>query len=552
MAYRTTRRSKLTPILFTLVILAALAWWLVGIPLSNAREAWAAGDYAAAEAELDKGSRFHLRPADYEHLYAAVLLSAGDDSGARPYLDSLAQREADFLSPISKSEVAERLVREGRYQALIDYDTMVDERRSAPDLAMYRAAALAGTGDLDSARSTFATLDEGSLPKERYSTLQRAIDQREEGTYPLLLDREGGVIASWNSGNNDLVAVDTSFLPLVDRVGGAASIEANLDFSTVVGQIRTTLDPSIQRAARDALGSRRGSIVVIDPETHEILAMASSKGDGEEQNLALGATYEAASVIKVLTSVQALQSDIDLAALFPIQCQGFSVIDGRQFFDWARHGTVAGLDEAMAVSCNVAFGAMALELGAPRIIPWLKSVGFGTSVDLGLMRTGLGTLVGDPLTDFQTANLGIGLDHYRINTIHLAMIGDMLANRGVWTPPVLISKRYSILGDELPAARPQIGTRVADQEAVERTLQAMKAVVENDRGTGRGARVEGLEYSMKTGTSGSRPFDALIVAVVPTENPAMVVSLIGEGVGPAEHEGARIMHSFLEKVRGRF
>lgn len=552
MTYRTTRRSKLTPILFTLVVLAALAWWLAGIPLSNAKEAWVEGDYAAAKASLDKGSRFHLRPADYDHLYAAVLLSEGDDEGARPYLESLAQRKADFLSPISKSEVAERLVREGRYQALINYDTMVDERRSKPDLAMYRTAALAGTGDLDSARSTFATLDESGLPGDRYSTLRRAIDQRQEGTYPLLLDREGGVIASWNSGNDDLVAVDTSFLPLVDEVGGATSIESNLDRSTVVGQIRTTLDPSIQRAARDALGSRRGSIVVIDPQTHEILAMASSKGEGEEQNLALGATYEAASVIKTLTAVQALQSGVDLGALFPLECIGFSVIDGRQFFDWARHGTVAGLDEAMAVSCNVAFGAMALELGAPQIISWAKSVGFGASVDLGLIRSGLGTLVGDPLTDFQTANLGIGLDHYRINTIHLAMIGDMLANRGVWTRPTLVSKRYSILGDELVAEPRQVGARVADSEAVEKTLQAMKAVVENDRGTGRGGRMEGLDYSMKTGTSGSRPFDALIVAVVPTENPSMVVAMIAEGVGPAEHEGVRIIRSFLEKVRGRF
>jgi len=100
-----------------------------------------------------------------------------------------------------------------------------------------------------------------------------------------------------------------------DRNG--APITASADFAPFVRTLTgtatfdTTLDPFVQRAAIEALGSYRGSIVAIDPRTNEILALASSG----PRELALGEQYEPGSIIKVLTGLNAVNSGADVASM---------------------------------------------------------------------------------------------------------------------------------------------------------------------------------------------------------------------------------------------
>ena len=96
----------------------------------------------------------------------------------------------------------------------------------------------------------------------RLAALRRAVAAR-HATAPLVLDRDGHPLT------ND-------FAPFLGTVAqsGSATME-------------TTLDPFVQRAALDALGSYHGAIVAIDPRTNEILAIASSRGKGPPANLAL-------------------------------------------------------------------------------------------------------------------------------------------------------------------------------------------------------------------------------------------------------------------------
>lgn len=552
MAYKDSRRRRLNPILYTIVAVLALVFFLAGRPLETAKAEWRNGNYDAALETLDKWSWLHLRPAHYDHLYAASYLAAGNRDEAKPWLRRMADRSADWITVIDKEEVGQRLVSLGKYESFLEYDTAVDQKGSSEELALYRAAAQLGTNRIAEAETTFSTVGRGDVDPTRYDTLAKAIEQRKSGAFPLILDREGKTIASFQIENDDLVAVNSSFATLVDESGGPTTFESHLAEIGTANTIQTTLDTTIQRAAIEALGNRRGSLVAIDPLTHEVLAVASTPGPGGPDNLAFDAEYEPASTMKTITTMTALDAGIDLETIFPIMCRGFLVIDGKQFFDWAQHKEITGLDDAMAVSCNVAFGRIGLELGPAPLIQRARAAGFGKSVSLGLYDVDLGEIAGNVLTDYQTANLAVGLDHYLTNTLHLAVIGDMIANRGMIYEPTLLRAKRSILGDDIPiVVQQRQPTRVASPESVERTIDAMRAVVTHPAGTGRRAKIEGLDYAMKTGTAGDREsgYEAVIVAIAPAENPKIAFAIIAEDVGKAELEGAYVTRAFLEAIR---
>lgn len=554
MKRRDSRRSRIVPILFTIVAILALAWFVAGRPLQSAKEEWRNSNYDAAIQTLDRWYKFRLRPADYEHLFTAAYLAKGDRQGAEPWLRRMADRSPDWITIIDKEEVGKRLISQGLYENFLEYDTAVDQKGSSSELVLYRAAAELGANRTQQAETTFSKVDRADVEPRRYEALKNAIEQRKSGSFSLILDREGKTIASYQIDNQDLVAVNSSFSTLVEETGGPTSFERHLDDIGTSTTVQTTLDPQIQRAALDALGNRRGSLVAIDPATHEILALASTPGSGDARNLAFDGQYEPGSVIKILTATAAIDGQMSLDSVFPLMCEGFIVIEGKQFFDWAQHKEVAGLNDAMAVSCNVAFARMGLELGAEALIRNARETGFGNAVDLGLYEVGLGQLVGDVQTQYQTANLAVGLNHYLTNTLHLAMIGDMIANRGLMTEPTLLKARRSILGDEIPIIlQQQEPSRVASAEAVAQAVETMKAVVTHEAGTGRRAAIEGLDYAMKTGTAGDRQsgYDAVIIAIAPAENPKIAFAIIAESVGKAEIEGAAVTRAFLTAIRDR-
>lgn len=523
------------------------------MPIRKGRAALREGRPLDAIAVLERGAKLRLRPADYDRMLAAAHLIAGQSDKAAPHLTRLAGRDPDWFVPVGKEDVARALVARGAYQELLDYDASVRERRESAEVDVYRAAAQLGIGRIADAETTLSRVNEGSVDPGRLQSLREALRERKEGSYPFVIGRDGRAIAAMQTESGDLVAVNIDFTPLVDRVGGPTSIEAQLTELGTATSIITTLDPFIQKAALFALGSQRGSIVAIDTRSNEILAIASASGEGTSENLALAQQYEPGSVIKVVTSLGALDTNIDLTAIFPLECEGFQVIENRQFFDWAKHGVVPDLSDATASSCNLAFGRMGLALGADRLNKLMQAAGFDRAVNLGYGSVALGRISGNPQSDYQVASHAIGLDHATITTLHLAMIGSAIANGGVFATPRLIRERRSILGDSVPVAAPDEGNRLASPLAAKTVLETMKAVMTSPRGTGRRAAVDGLPIAMKTGTAGeAQPgFDALIVAFAPADDPRIAIGMIAENAGPAEYAGARIAHDFFQQLKDR-
>jgi peptidoglycan glycosyltransferase len=543
-------RRHVLPLLIALVILTALLFAVMWLPLRQGRDAWLRGDDARAVAIGETWSRFHLWPAQYHQLLAAAYLTSGNTAAARAHLGGIGSIR---FSVIAKDDMARRLFARERYGDFLAYDAASRDAHENADVPLYRTAALAATTRMAEAQKAFASIDRAHVNPSRYASLQRNLAARAAGDTPYVFDRDGGTIAAIRA--NGVVATNEDFAPLINREAGALTIGAKLPQLGANDSIETTLNPFVQKAALKALAGFRGSLVAIDPRTNEILAIASSRGNGDLANLALEHQYEPGSVVKVLTGLNAENGGAEINSLFPYTCEGFLDIDGRHFGDWlaSGHGTLNSIDDALAVSCNVFFADAGLRLGVDRLTRFMTAAGFNGQANLGVFQVPLGKIIGPVFNRFETAFLAIGLEHESMNALHVAMIASMMANRGALTTPKLLVQRRSILGDVVATAPTQGTTRLASPAAAETMVHAMEAVATEAKGTGRRAPVAGISLAMKTGTAGERKrgLEALILAFAPVESPRIAFGVIAEDAGPAEFAGAKIAHDFLEAMAPR-
>lgn len=555
MPHSTASRGRfIAPFLFALAILLALLHFVIGLPLKSAKESWRKGATADALQTLENWSRLRLRPADYSNLLAVTYLTAGRREEARPHLARLARSSADWFPIIRKSEVGRRMLAVGRYEEFLQYDAAFRYRGESDEDALYRAAAQLGAGRIAEAETTLATVDPSDVDPARFAALRSALDERKKGSFALVLDRNGKTIAAYQLENADLVAVNQDFAALIEKEAGSYTIEANLARLGTANTLRTTLDGLVQKAAVASLGALRGSLVAIDVTSNELLAVASTPGRGDLRNLAFEEFYEPGSVVKVLTALNAFESGVDVAKMFPLDCEGFLVLNQRQFFDWAKHGNVADINEAMTLSCNVAFGKLGLSLGKERLQEFMRKAGFDGTADLAIYGVPLGKDLGQQLPhEYAIAQYAVGLEYQRINALHLAMLASMVANRGRLAMPRLVRGRRSILDEPVGETPPLRATPLVSAQAAQKVILGMRAVVENPRGTGKRAEIPDIAIAMKTGTAGDGAggYDALIMAFAPAEAPRIAIGMIAEDAGPAEFAGAKVAHDFYVQVRSR-
>src|SRR3954451_2545654 len=173
------------------------------------------------------------------------------------------------------------------------------------------------------------------------------------------------------------------------------------------GSVVTTINPKAQDAAWRGLGNKTGAVVAIDPRTGAILALASTPsydpnllanhdtkavdralrrltGDDHEPLLdrAIGQTYPPGSTFKVITSAAALSSGkytptTEIPApqqlKLPLTTKKLSNF-GNETCSGSGHMT---LQDALRISCNTAFGALGLKLGAGALSRQANALGFG-------------------------------------------------------------------------------------------------------------------------------------------------------------------------------
>ncbi|MFQ5768466.1 MAG: penicillin-binding transpeptidase domain-containing protein, partial [Acidobacteriota bacterium] len=377
-----TRRSRpRRRILRWLVVGGILAAGLYGAVLHRTGSLLLEAQSALLEHQMGKArnlvqaaSFYRVRRGQVLEARGILELLAGSLESAQDLLVH-ARETGNTRSGMDPNAIASLLATTAQYPAL---DLLAGHRRQAGGAQVdevWRAEARLGQGDLLEAAALLKSGPEGNQPlAARRRRLGKILQQRQAaGQADILFDRGGRPVYGRTVPGGKPVLHVPDLAPALTEPGGALQF---LSPSDLAGQVHLTIDLAYQKAAHAALGRYAGAFVAIDPKTGAILALVSHTDPQDSTVQAYRQLFEPGSIIKMITLAGALDSDLNLDRLFPLNCTGNMTLDGKVFYDWIRHGSVAGPAEATAVSCNLAFAAMGLEIGQARLDDTLKRFGF--------------------------------------------------------------------------------------------------------------------------------------------------------------------------------
>jgi len=360
---------------------------------------------------------------------------------------------------------------------------------------------------------------------------------------------------------------------------------------TVGSDLVLTVDVRIQQAAVEALGSNPGAVVVLDPKTGAVLAMASAPTfdpalvDARWQALvddpgrplvdrAIQSIYTPGSVFKAVTAAAALDLNlVDPRERFrcvdPIQIDGLTV-DCRNH----AHLPVVDFREAFAWSCNRTFALTGLELGTPRLVladgfkppfPWQqdtsgssrrleeyaqrfwigRSVPFELPVEAGQLKGGTAWY---PSLLAQTA---FGQGELEATPMQMALVAATIANGGSVPAPYVASEVRSPGGATTTLKSPGGNLGRAISASAAGTLNEMM-ILSVDTAYAHPAAIPGIRVGGKTGTAeagetGSTPH-SWFIGYAPADDPRVAVAVILERKGSGTDFATPAAHTVIQRA----
>ena len=349
------------------------------------------------------------------------------------------------------------------------------------------------------------------------------------------------------------------------------------------GIVETTIDPLAQQAASAGMqrlgATTRGAVLAIRPSTGEILAMVSQPSynpsalashdlDNVERawgrliraktqpmlNRTTQQTLPPGSTFKLVTAAAALEK-LNLDPQDMIQAGRTLSFPGITY-TLGNHdrGNCGGnritFERAMNVSCNVAFGALAGEIGEDDLADQAGAFGFGTDPLSGLPSGPSRFPTGD-LEPPQLAQSGIGQYEVSATPLQMAMVAAAVGNNGeVMRPYVVKTLRAPNLRVIEETAPESLGQAMSGVNSDKLTQMLVSTVT---KGTAASARISGVDVAGKTGTAQStadRPPYAWFVSFAPADNPQVAVAVVVEASETARSEiaGGRLAGPIARSV----
>ncbi len=472
------------------------------------------------------------------------------------------------------------------------YKNAQAEFNHALELNQMDSEALFGLGccyhaycDIDTAISYYTkALTYSPKMQKAQKNLADAQDAKNKGAIYYLFDANGSPLARYNliaTGSKKTYVLGPKAAHITGFVASDRNQSAGIEkyFADYIpgNRIYLTIDTRVQEIISKALGWYKGSIVIIRPQTGEILGLYNQptfdpntvskdwwKIVGNKNNpflnRAIDKLYEPGSIAKLMTMAGFIESNINETGVFPVKCSGSTVFNGKPFWCWAKHGRVKSMEQAMAESCNIGAAFMGFALGAPRLSEFCNKFGFGSIFDLGINDATRNVKISIPVkqstspsndtTRYDIAMHACGLgDQFRITPLHSAMLAAAVANDGVMMKPYLIKEIRNINGKIIYKSTPEELKKAISVV----TAKKITALMVNDieKGIAKKAKVKGLSIAGKTGTSGkSNGLNAWFIAFAPADLPQYAVGLVcdseGKGMVVAAPVAAAIFQELLK------
>jgi len=299
------------------------------------------------------------------------------------------------------------------------------------------------------------------------------------------------------------------FALLLDSVKGEKSHGDN---------VISTLDTRIQKAAYDALGDRKGAVVVMEPDTGRILAMVSKPDFNPNKieynwddfvndtstarlvNRAAQGLYPPGSTFKVMTALAYMEQYKNIYEEYSYECEGSIVEHGVEIgcYGGSVHGEI-DLQKSLAKSCNTSFVYLGNQLDQDKLNSLCETFLFNRSIPFKL-DTKKSSYVLNSETDVgMIPQTVIGQGDTLITPLHNAMIISAIANDGVMMKPLLIDSVTDFTGRRVKSYKSDpLDTVISKKTA--RIMQNYLTSVVTD-GTAGSLKSDQYEAAGKTGTA---------------------------------------------------
>ena len=337
-----------------------------------------------------------------------------------------------------------------------------------------------------------------------------------------------------------------------DRRGHVVFADDMQDDRSMQGQsVVLTIDKAIQHIAERelALGvrtfeARGGSVVVMDPSSGEILALAnyppfnpnepSKHPTAHRRNRAVVDRFEPGSTIKPFTMAAALASGA-VKSNQSINCEnGVTRIAGRVLHDAHPYEWLTPT-QILAYSSNIGIAKIALDLGKKNLYRGLRRFGFGEPTGLGVPGETAGILRHYRRwydVDAATVSFGQGMS---VTNVQLTTAMSAIANGGRLMQPMLVRRLSDGHGVTIEENTPRVRRQVVPRRIAKLVGQMLTAVTEPG-GTAIEAAVDGYLVAGKTGTAQKADYIrggyakdkwlASFIGFAPAERPAVVISVV--------------------------
>jgi cell division protein FtsI (penicillin-binding protein 3) len=366
-----------------------------------------------------------------------------------------------------------------------------------------------------------------------------------------------------------------------DRRGRVVFSEQLLDDRAAQGDdVVLTLDKTIQHVAERELElavrtfeAKGGSVVVLDPLSGEILAMAnfpnfnpnqpSAETPSHRRNRAVTDRFEPGSTLKPFTVAGALAAGV-IRANQRIDCEEGALKVAQYTIHDTHKWEKLTPTEILAYSSNIGTAKIGVSLGRARLYRTLRDFGFGTATGIGLPGETVGILRHyKRWYDMDAATIAFG-QGMSATTLQLAAATGAIANRGRLMRPTLLKRIEDARGDVVEEALPHVQRQVVPP-SIASLVADMLTSVTAEGGTGAEAAMDGYLVAGKTGTAQKADYVhggyaegkwvSSFVGFAPARRPRLVTAVVIDEPMIAHHGGTvaapafrRIMEASLRHL----
>jgi len=377
--------------------------------------------------------------------------------------------------------------------------------------------------------------------------------------------------------NKYLIGVDGQIVAEKAATGemlpfSTAQYIAPVDGYDVVTTIDYVIQSFAEQAAQDAmdeLSPESVQVIVMDPDTAEVLAMVIKPDmDNNDlpredldtllrlsRNTLIADSYEPGSTFKIITSASALDMGVtDTQELFG--CTGSVTIDSDTIRCWRHYNPHGTQDLAMALrnSCNPVFVSLALRMGTEDFYGYISDFGFGQRTGIDLYGEAVGIVTNEKyVRTGDLARIGFG-QSIAVTPIQMATAVSAVVNGGTLMEPYLVSEIVDTDGNTVAQFHPTAVRRVISEDT-SATMRELLQFVVDDGVTA--AQIEGVAVGGKTGTA--QKYDdngqiettahiASFVGFLPADDPELLVLVIVDGAKTQVDTGSQIAAPIAQRI----